>query len=211
MTEARSLRDAFDGILQGDSPTVTAPGVDAPDGSGFDGLPTDLVGQALASYAETAPLDVAESLSPFTTAWTLGEADPVEGLRLLGGAGDGLSPDPATMAFADDITIDEIPVTDDTVDDTVDVGTDDMSNPEPDAAELEFGLSDDGPHPTDDPSATADHATPELGWSESIPDMPDLPEVTQAPEDAYPGEGAFVTEGAIEGTITETGDWDAFD
>ncbi|GAB3168876.1 hypothetical protein GCM10027059_32530 [Myceligenerans halotolerans] len=59
----------------GDSPAVVAEALRA---AGHD-LPGDLVGEAVASFADTAPAAVAEHLSPFTTAYGLdGLADPAD-------------------------------------------------------------------------------------------------------------------------------------
>jgi hypothetical protein len=108
MTDARPLRDVFD-ELAGD-PTVTGPAADPADvlaRSGHGDLPGPLVAEAIVSYADTAPVEVAAHLAPFVTAHSAVPlagpgaaelADPAAGLDLLATApagrdGDGAGQD----------------------------------------------------------------------------------------------------------------------
>lgn len=82
MESARPLHEVFDALSRGALDDPAAALRDA----GHD-LPTDLVGDALAHYAGTADVAVAEYLAPFVTAHAAGEdVDPAEGLSLLASA-----------------------------------------------------------------------------------------------------------------------------
>jgi hypothetical protein len=70
MTQVRPLRDVFD-ALAGEQPTGLGPAGDPAEalaGSGHDDLPDQLVAEAIVSYADTAPVEVAAHLAPFVTA-----------------------------------------------------------------------------------------------------------------------------------------------
>lgn len=82
MDSARPLHEVFDALSHGALDDPVAALRDA----GHD-LPADLVGDALAHYAGTADVAVAEHLAPFVTAHEAGEdVDPAEGLALLASA-----------------------------------------------------------------------------------------------------------------------------
>ncbi len=82
MESARPLHEVFDALSRGALDDPVAALRDA----GHD-LPADLVGDALAHYAGTADVAVAEHLAPFVTAHAAGEdVDPSEGLSLLASA-----------------------------------------------------------------------------------------------------------------------------
>jgi hypothetical protein len=75
MHPARPLREVFDQLTDG---SATEP---------LEGWPEPLLSEAIVSYADTAPVEVAEQLAPFVMAHTGGEAMPVEqGLELLAAA-----------------------------------------------------------------------------------------------------------------------------
>lgn len=99
MTDARPLREVFDALAgaagaftdrAGDPAQVLA-------GSGHGDLPDQLVAEAIVSYADTAPVEVAAHLAPFVTAHgavprAAGGAevpDPASGLDLLATAPTG--------------------------------------------------------------------------------------------------------------------------
>lgn len=82
MDSGRSLHEVFDALSRGALDDPVAALRDA----GHE-LPADLVGDALAHYAGTADVAVAEHLAPFLTAHAAGEdVDPSEGLALLASA-----------------------------------------------------------------------------------------------------------------------------
>lgn len=82
MEPVRPLREVL-GDLVGAGPDAAPE--QALDQAGHGGLPGGLVAEAVASYADTAPVEVAEHLAPFVTAYrTSGEAaDPGAALDLL--------------------------------------------------------------------------------------------------------------------------------
>lgn len=81
MERVRPLREVLDD-LAGAGPGA-APR-HALDQAGHGELPAGLVAEAVASYADTAPIEVAEHLAPFVTAHrTSGEAEPGAALDLL--------------------------------------------------------------------------------------------------------------------------------
>jgi len=102
MASARPLRDVFADL-------VGAPGAaDDPAAllrdHGHPGLPEELVAEAVVSYADTAPVEVAERLAPYVTAHSAVGADPVPGdepaagwLDLLGAAPDVTGDEPADL------------------------------------------------------------------------------------------------------------------
>jgi hypothetical protein len=62
MQPARPLRDVFDEVARGD---LGADPAETLAGSGHGDLPDQLVSDAIVSYADTAPVEVAEHLAPF--------------------------------------------------------------------------------------------------------------------------------------------------
>lgn len=81
MEPVRSLREVL-GELAGAGPDVD-PG-HALREAGHGDLPDELLSEAVASYADTSSLEVAEHLAPFVTAYRqAGEADPAAALDLL--------------------------------------------------------------------------------------------------------------------------------
>lgn len=109
MTDARPLREVFD-ALAGAAGAAGSAGPDRPAGdpaevlagSGHADLPDQLVAEAIVSYADTAPVEVAAHLAPFVTAHSAvppvaaeTEApDPASGLDLLATAPAGAPADP---------------------------------------------------------------------------------------------------------------------
>ena len=90
MADPRPLRDVFTDLVGEPGPTDPAALLS---GHGHPGLPDDLVAEAVVSYADTAPVEVAEHLAPYVTAHSVVGADPEaeapEGwLGLLGTAPD---------------------------------------------------------------------------------------------------------------------------
>lgn len=102
MASARPLRDVFADL-------VGAPGTTGDPAAllrehGHPGLPDDLVAEAVVSYADTAPVEVAEHLAPYVTAHSVVGADPEAGdepaagwLDLLGTAPDVAGDDAADL------------------------------------------------------------------------------------------------------------------
>ena len=93
MAPARPLRDVFADLI-GDPSAADDPAALLRD-QGHPGLPDHLVAEAVVSYADTAPVEVAEHLAPYVTAHSAVGADPVPGdeppagwLDLLGTAPD---------------------------------------------------------------------------------------------------------------------------
>jgi hypothetical protein len=86
MASARPLRDVFADLTGGGS--TGDPGALLRD-QGHPALPEDLVAQAVISYADTAPAEIAEHLAPYVTAHSVVGAgeEPADGwLDLLGTA-----------------------------------------------------------------------------------------------------------------------------
>src|SRR5688500_714446 len=102
MVIARPLRDVF-GDVVGDADASAGNPADVLSASGHPDLPDALVAEAVTSYADTAPLEVAEHLSPYVMANSAvpgvgGEVDPSGWLRVLAEApapGDAADVDPA--------------------------------------------------------------------------------------------------------------------
>ena len=95
--QARSLREVFASMSHGPADPSAAL-ADA----GHGDLPPDLVSEAIVNYADAAPVEVAQHLSPFVVANSAvpassghpyPAADVHEGLTLLGSAPDPLHPD----------------------------------------------------------------------------------------------------------------------
>jgi hypothetical protein len=115
MASARPLRDVF-ADLTGAPSAADDPAALLRD-HGHPGLPDDLIAEAVVSYADTAPVEVAEHLAPYVTAHSTVGAEPVPGdepaarwLDLLGTAPlisgdepadlDGLTPPPGGFGEA---------------------------------------------------------------------------------------------------------------
>jgi hypothetical protein len=152
MADTRSLRDLFDDLTSrsrdaGAASDGSADGVDPAAllrDAGHGDLPPDLVAEALSSYAGTAPLPVAEHLSPFVSAWAggePGEPDAAQGLDLLLGAATATEPvvldDPWAgddAWAADGGSIDDL----DSADlDSPDLDSPDLDSPDLDSADLD--------------------------------------------------------------------------
>jgi hypothetical protein len=108
MTQVRPLRDVFD-ELAGEQPAGAGPAADPAvvlAGSGHGELPEQLVAEAIVSYADTAPVEVAAHLAPFVTAHSavplddpaVALPDPASGLDLLVTAPASLAADHAIPA-----------------------------------------------------------------------------------------------------------------
>jgi hypothetical protein len=69
MESARPLRDVFAGLGEGADDLVGGPG-GVLSASGHSNLPEPLVAEAVVSYADTAPHEVAEHLAPFVQAFS---------------------------------------------------------------------------------------------------------------------------------------------
>jgi hypothetical protein len=152
MEPARPLREVF-AELAGTASTGD------PDGLLRD-LPDDLIAEAVVSYAETAPVEVAEHLAPFVSAHSAvgsESASPEGWLDLLATAPVPVEADDepdlgfGTGAEADDLPEHtEEPADLDTVAETVDLGDaeeiegwDELAADEPDSAEAWPGIDDD--------------------------------------------------------------------
>ncbi|RSM61669.1 hypothetical protein DMB66_24470 [Actinoplanes sp. ATCC 53533] len=123
MDSARPLRDVF-ADLTGNGAAAGDPEALLRD-QGHPGLPDHLVAEAVVSYAETAPAEVAEHLAPYVTAHSVvgagepaGDEPPAGWLDLLGTApaGPGLADEPAD--------IDYLAPSPDELDDATDLGPD---------------------------------------------------------------------------------------
>lgn len=135
---------------------------------GHPDLPPDLVAEAVVSFADTAPPEVAEHLAPFVTAHTAGDEEPADWFDLLASApedpADDLDqldddPDPWSMA---DFDSDPGPGLD------FGAGADALDDVDHAAA-----LDDDAPT---DWSAAAEHTAPDT-TEPSTTDEPDLHDV----------------------------------
>ncbi|MEU4422838.1 hypothetical protein AB0F81_19595 [Actinoplanes sp. NPDC024001] len=96
MDSARPLRDVF-ADLTGAGRVAADPGELLRD-QGHPALPDDLVAEAVVSYADTAPAEVAEHLAPYVTAHSVVGADaeagePAGWMDLLATAPAGAEPD----------------------------------------------------------------------------------------------------------------------
>jgi hypothetical protein len=77
MASARPLHDVFADLVGAPS-AADDPAALLRD-HGHPGLPDDLIAEAVVSYADTAPVEVAEHLAPYVTAHSAVGADPVPG------------------------------------------------------------------------------------------------------------------------------------
>ncbi|HEX6359979.1 hypothetical protein [Actinophytocola sp.] len=64
---------------------------------GYPDLPAELVAQAVVSFADTAPPEVAEQLAPFVTAYTAGSEHTADWFDLLTSAPVALADDPDAL------------------------------------------------------------------------------------------------------------------
>lgn len=101
MQPARPLRDVFDEVARGG---LGADPADTLADSGHGDLPDQLVSEAIVSYTDTAPIEVAAHLAPFVklhSAVPVDDAGDAEdlpagsGLDLLATAPDPITPDPS--------------------------------------------------------------------------------------------------------------------
>jgi len=163
--DARPIRDLLADLV-GDSEARRAYGAD-PAGylaaNGHPDLPEPLMAEAVVSYADTAPVEVAEALAPYVTAHAPipdpeptpdPEAEPADWFDLL------TSADPT-----DDDPFDEHPEAPDTVHDwtdpsELDFGTGSHADPAADHAIP----TEVAPDPTDHDAPTADHE-PTPDWT----------------------------------------------
>jgi hypothetical protein len=102
MASARPLRDVFADLAG--APSATGDPAALLRDQGHAGLPDELVAEAVVSYAETAPVEVAEHLAPYVTAHSAVGAEPApagDWLDLLGTAPDVAGEEPAGL---DDLT-----------------------------------------------------------------------------------------------------------
>jgi hypothetical protein len=104
MTAARPLRDVFADLAGAQGTTDPA---DLLRGQGHFALPDDLVAEAVVSYADTAPVEVAEHLAPYVSAHSVVGADPgddapADWVDLLGSAPEVLGDEPAD--FDDEVS-----------------------------------------------------------------------------------------------------------
>ncbi|SNR35232.1 hypothetical protein SAMN06265360_10370 [Haloechinothrix alba] len=79
MEPVRPLRDVFDELIDAD-PAERDVAALLRD-SGYSDLPDDVLSEAIVSYAETAPVEVAEHLAPFVTAHAAPGAGDAAGTR----------------------------------------------------------------------------------------------------------------------------------
>jgi hypothetical protein len=181
MASARPLREVFADL-------VGAPS-DDPDAllrdQGHPGLPDDLIAEAVVSYADTAPVEVAEHLAPYVTTHSAVGADPVPGdeppagwvdLLSTAPAGDPAEIDdlpPAAEGFDDGVDLDfgmgaePIEIGDDAEDHDLDGPVDTLADP----AELDDGAEAIDWAPADPPAdPVADPAADEFDDDDGEPD-----------------------------------------
>jgi hypothetical protein len=103
MASARPLRDVFADLV-GDPDAAGDPAAFLRD-QGHPGLPDHLVAEAVVSYADTAPVEVAEHLAPYVTAHSAVGAGPASGDEPPAGWADllGTAPDVSGPADLDDL------------------------------------------------------------------------------------------------------------
>jgi len=171
MAPARPLRDVFADLV-GDPSVADDPAALLRD-QGHPGLPDHLVAEAVVSYADTAPVEVAEHLAPYVTAHSAVGADPVPGdeppvgwLDLLGTAPDVAGPAdlddlPAADAFDDAADLDPGL--------TLDFGTGADSAPVVDTGDGVDGTDEDGLADLLSDPAELDDAGDAAGWVPAEP------------------------------------------
>jgi hypothetical protein len=197
---ARSLHEVFSS-LAGDP--AADPGA-ALAAAGHAGLPPDLLTEAVVSYADTAPPEVAEHLSPVVLG---ASADPGTALDLLTSAPpvtwDDVPVDGDLAEAAPDVVDD---LSDDLSDDVPDGVADDVADHVPDVPDLDFGAGDHESvvaADTADPADTAD----DLDALDDVPAVPDVPAAEPAVDDVLPAEDDLPTPDlAAEGW--DDGGWD---
>lgn len=186
MEPLRPLRDVLAG-LAGDEHARLEHGGDLSGllaAEGYPELPDDLVAEAVISYADTAPAEVAEHLAPFVTAnspvplddLAADPAGPAEALDLLATAPTELSTDEAPVETDDDLADDTLP--DLVVDDEVfslDFGEGDAAAVEASAADAadaaeESAGADEAAEPAEAPNGTAG-ADSEIGGNGALFDL----------------------------------------
>jgi hypothetical protein len=211
MSSARPLRDVFADLTGGGNAT------DDPQAllgdHGHPALPEHLVAEAVVSYADTAPAEVAEHLAPYVTTHSAVGADPMPGDESPADWLDLLSTAPAGPDLADEpADIDDLTPPPD--------GLDDATGPDDPGPALDFGTgagvetdggSDDaGPdgsgddaeteHPADeldempaDPAALDDDGGVDVGWmaGDLTADPSGGDETESDEDDTEPGGDAF--------------------
>jgi hypothetical protein len=201
MESAKPLRDVFNELV-GDESARRALVADRDAvlrDNGHGDLPGGLVAEAVVSYADTAPVEVAEHLAPFVTAHSVvpadglaaADPDPVTGLDLLATAPAG-TPDLAGEPddrWLDDLDsaeagADPVYVGDDgDIDglDSAEAGADPVYVG--DGLDLAFGAG--GGTPVDDGGRIADAVPvePDARGDGTVPDVPDEPDWTVKPPD----------------------------
>jgi hypothetical protein len=211
MASARPLRDVFADLIGGGNAT------DDPQAllgdHGHPALPEHLVAEAVVSYADTAPAEVAEHLAPYVTTHSAVGADPMPAdeppagwLDLLSTApaGPGLADEPADL---DDLTPPPDGLDDAGVDDPgpgLDFGSGagfetgggpDDAGPEgpDDDAEIEHPTDELGQMPATDPTDLDDDGGVEAGWmaDDLTADPSGEDEADADDDDTEPGGEAF--------------------
>ncbi len=145
--------------------------------NGHAGLPPDLVAKAVVSYADTAPVEVAEHLAPFVTTHSAVPADEPpsdDWYDLLTTApaapADDLDPDPGLDPDQDPDLSDDAPWSpDDDPGPGLDFGTgsaDDLDAP----ADADDSATDDD----QSPAGTHDQPAREAAWTDLDPESADL-------------------------------------
>ncbi|MBA0125021.1 hypothetical protein H0B56_05650 [Haloechinothrix sp. YIM 98757] len=191
MEPVRPLRDVFDELIEADPAERDVAALLRE--SGYSDLPDDVLSEAIVSYAETAPVEVAEHLAPFVTAHaTPGSGDaagtrpaPEHGLDLL-----------ASMPAPEQI--DDTPATDPVPDIAFGTGSDDTG-----IDDLDFGAGDPASGVTTSAEATSgDTVEPGTPAGSATPGEPALEDAGPAddsaiiPFDDAPGTGSSAGEDA---------------
>jgi hypothetical protein len=142
MAEVRPLRELLADLVGDPSARAGGPSAYLAE-HGHADLPADLVAEAVVSYADTAPPEVAEQLAPFVTAHTAGDEEPADWFDLLTSAsadlpddldaldsapapwtGDDFDADPGpVLDFGTGATDSDAPVADDDVDESFEAET----------------------------------------------------------------------------------------
>jgi hypothetical protein len=140
MATARPLRDVFADVT-GDEAARASDPAEFLRSSGHEDLPDTLVAEAVTSYADTAPVEVAEHLSQYVMSNSAvpgigADVDPSSWLEALAGAPELLEStvDPAAAGLDDEPRYEAGEATSDTGDATLDTDGDDAG------FDLDFGL-----------------------------------------------------------------------
>jgi hypothetical protein len=195
MATARPLRDVFADVT-GDEAARASDPAELLRSHGHEDLPDTLVAEAVTSYADTAPLEVAEHLSQYVMANSAvpgveAEVDPSSWLVALSGAPETLAAtvDPAAAG------LDEQPPAEP-------AGAESTAVPTLDAFDLDFGLGGEGARPDDDDLPTENtEAMADFGGTPLAADV-------AGELDALPAPAPLSAEAA---PFDETGDDDAAD